>query len=66
MKSAMSAFGPKRTSVFASHVSALRVKQTSPFAVRMSAFDPKRISTSSGWALQVGTVLLFYERRGGR
>jgi ABC transporter substrate binding protein len=63
----MSAFDGKADMAFCGGPllrSLLGVKRTCLVALHMSAFDPKRTSTSSGWLLQVGT-LLFYERRGG-
>ena len=44
---AMSAFGTKRTSLFAPHMSAIGGKADMTIALHMSAFDPKRTSTSS-------------------
>jgi hypothetical protein len=38
----MSAFGPKRTSLFALHMSAFGGKADMTFCGDMSAFDPKR------------------------
>ena len=42
MKSAMSAFGTKRTSLVAPHMSAIGGKADMAFALQMSAYDPKR------------------------
>src|SRR5262247_2702513 len=52
-RGAMSAFGPKQTSLVALHMSASDVKRTWAFAPRMSACNPKRTSKASsaraGW-----------------
>src|SRR6476646_5283238 len=40
----MSTCGPKRTLLFAPHMSAIGPKQTSLVALHMSAYDPKRTS----------------------
>jgi ABC-type uncharacterized transport system substrate-binding protein len=47
MNGAMSAFGPKRTSVVAPHMFAFGGKADMTFAAQMSAFDPKRTSVIS-------------------
>ena len=43
----MSAFGTKRTSLVAPHMSAFGGKADMPFALQMSAYDPKRTLLAS-------------------
>ena len=48
----MSAFGTKRTSLVAPHMSAFGGKADIPFALHMSANDPKRISAEIAYEAQ--------------
>jgi hypothetical protein len=50
----MSAFGPKRTSLVALHMSAIGGKADMTFALHMSAYDPKQTSRNRKYSWRHG------------